>query len=244
MCYTVSTPSTRRKKMKSKKLYSLILCILLLLPLCTACVWERHDLLCEIEQNGITFCVRGKSDRVKQIVVKENGKAIWSKSIKTDRDMGKIDDAYGLLVQDLNFDGYDDILIAVAKDGECVSYECYLRVGRDPKYKLHEELSAMYNVRADAERKAIFAFEQSDETLEDNTYITCDKTIKYLWVEGELVPDMYAAIYHSSNYVQYPYRYAVAYYDEELGRFLDSADDWLTEEEYQAQDWSFLYYFK
>ena len=230
--------------MKPIKLCSLILCMLLLLPLCTSCVWERHDLLYEIEQNGMTFCARGKNDRVKQIVVKENGKAIWSKSIKTDRDMGKIDDAYGLSVQDLNFDGYDDILIAVAKNGECVSYECYLRAGRDLKYKLHEELSAMYNVRADAEKKAIFAFEQSEEILEDNTYITCDKTIKYLWVKGELVPDMYAAIYHSSNYVQYPYRYAVAYYDEELGRFLDSDDDWLTMEEYKAKDWSFLYYFK
>lgn len=230
--------------MKFIKLCSLILCLLLLLPICTSCVWQRHKLLYEIEQNGITFCVRGKGDRVKQIVVKQNGKAVWSKTVKVDNDMGKIDDAYGLLVQDLNFDGYDDILIAVAKDGECVSYECYLRDGKEPKYKLHEELSAMYNVRADAELKAIFAFEQSTEALGENAYVTCDMAIKYLWQNGKLVPDMYAAIYHSSENVQMPYRYAVAYYDEELGDFLDSDDDWLTEEEYKAQDWSFLYYFK
>ena len=101
--------------MKSIRLCSFILCILLLLPLCTSCVWERHTLLYEVEQNGITVSARGKGERVKQIVVKENGKAIWSKSVQADKRMGKIDDAYGLSVQDLNFDGYDDVLIAVEK---------------------------------------------------------------------------------------------------------------------------------
>ena len=36
----------------------------------------------------------------------------------------------------------------------------------------------------------------------------------------------------------------VAYYDEELGDYLDSSDKWLTKEEYESTDWSFLYYFK
>ena len=233
--------------MKSIKLCSLVLCLLLLVSVCTSCVWERHELLYEVEQNGMTFCARGKGERVKQIVVKQNGKAVWSKTIKTDKEMGKIDDAYGLLIQDLNFDGFDDILIAVAKNGDCVSYECYLRQGIEPQYKLHEELSSMYNVRANAELKAIFAFEQSIEVREDDTTITGDKVTKYLWVEGKLVPDMYSALYQISNSleeVQKPYWWAVAYYDEELGDFLDSDDKWLTEEEYQAIDWGFLYYFK
>lgn len=230
--------------MKLIKLCSLILCLLLLTSVCVSCVWERHELLYETEQNGMTFCVRGKGERVKQIVVKQNGKAVWSKTIQTDKKMGKIDDAYGLLIQDLNFDGFDDVLIAVAKDGDCVSYECYLRRGRELKYTLHEELSSMYNVRANTELKAIFAFEQSTEELEENIYVTCDKTVKYLWDGNELVPDMYSAIYHSSENVQKPYRWAVAYYDEELGDFLDSDDLWFTEEEYQNTDWGFLYYFK
>ena len=233
--------------MKLIKLCSLVLCLLLLLPICTSCVWERHDLLYEVEKNGLTFSVRGKGDRVKQIVVKENGKAIWSKSIDTDKKMGKIDDAYGFSVQDLNFDGYDDFLIAVEKNGDCVSYECYLRVPRKDKFELNETLSAMYNVKADAELKAIFAFEQSVDYREDGFYITCDKTTKYLWNGNKLVPDMYSAIYqlyNSPEGAQKPYWWAVAYYDEELGDFLDSDDQWLTAEEYQARDWSFIYYFK
>lgn len=237
-------PLYKEKKMKFIKLCSLVLCLLLLASVCASCVWERHELLYEAEQNGMTFCVRGKGERVKQIVVKQNGKAVWSKTIQTDKEMGKIDDAYGLLVQDLNFDGFDDILIAVAKDGDCVSYECYLRQGIEPQYKLHEELSSMYNVRANAELKAIFAFEQSTEELEENIYVTCDKAVKYLWNGKELVPDMYSAIYHSSENIPKPYWWAVAYYDEELGDFLDSDDMWYTEEEYKEKDWSFLYYFR
>lgn len=230
--------------MKAIKLCSLILCILLLLPICASCALERHKLLYEVSQNGLTFCARGKGDRVKQIVVKENGEAIWAKSIKTDRNMGKIDDTYGFLVQDLNFDGYDDILIAVAKNGERVTYECYLRQGNDINYELDKELSSLHNVRANAELKAIFAFEQSTEAIDEHAYVTCDKAIMYVWENGKLVPSMYAAIYHSSENVQKPYRFAVAYYDEELRDFLDSTDKWLTEEEFKNQDWGFLYYFK
>ena len=230
--------------MKSKRLFNLLLCALLLLPLLSSCVWERHDLLYEVEQNGLTYSARGKGERVKQIVVKESGEAIWSKSVTTARKMGKIDDAYGLSVQDLNFDGYDDILIATKKDGECVTYECYIRKGAEPKYELHEELSSLYNVKANARLGAIFAFEQTREARGDDAYTTCDKAIKYFWKNGKLVPDMYVAIHYYSNSEQFPYCYAVAYYDEELGKFLDSSDKWLTEEEYEAADLSVLYYFK
>ena len=185
--------------MKSVKFVSLLLCALLLLPILTSCVWERHELLYEVEQNGLTYSVRGKGGRVKQIVVKENGKAIWSKSIQTDRKMAKIDDAYGFLLQDLNFDGYDDILIATQKEGECVTYDCYIRLGKEIKYKRNEELSSLYNVRADERLQAIFAFEQTREARGDNAYTTCDKAVKYFWKEGKLVPDMYVAIHYYSN---------------------------------------------
>ena len=230
--------------MKSVKFVSLLLCALLLLPILTSCVWERHELLYEVEQNGLTYSVRGKDGRVKQIVVKENGKAIWSKSIQTDRKMAKIDDAYGFLLQDLNFDGYDDILIATQKEGECVTYDCYIRLGKEIEYKRNEELSSLYNVRANERLQAIFAFEQTREARGDNAYTTCDKAVKYFWKEGKLVPDMYVAIHYYSNSELHPYCYAVSYYDEELGKFMDSYDDWLTKEEYKNADLSVLYYFK
>ena len=170
--------------MKSIKILAFALCLLLLLPLVTACVWERHELLYEVEVNGLSYFVRGKNGRVKQIVVKEKGKAIWSKTIATDREMPKVDDAYGFSVQDLNFDGRDDILIATEKNGDCVTYECYIREGREAKYTLSEELSSMYNVKADARLEAIFAFDTSREARGDDAYISCDKVTKYFWKNG------------------------------------------------------------
>ncbi|MBE6566054.1 MAG: hypothetical protein E7659_02985 [Ruminococcaceae bacterium] len=230
--------------MKLIKLYSLLLCILMLLPILASCSGERFHLLYEVEQNGLTFCARGKGDRVKQIVIKEKGKVIWSKRVNTDRKMEKIDGTYGLSVQDLNFDGYDDILIAIERNGDCIRYDCYIRVGEKPKYDLHEELSKLYNVKANAELGAIFAFEQDIEARGSDEYLRIDKTTKYFWREGALVPDMYAAVQYYSGGEQTPYFYSVAYYDEELKKFGDSYDLWLTEEEYEATDWSFLYYFK
>lgn len=230
--------------MRSIRLFSLILCVLLLLPLCTSCAWERYDLLYEVEQNGITYSARGKGDHVKQIVVKEQGKIIWSKSVKTDRRMAKVDETYGLSIQDLDFDGYDDILIATKRSGECIAYDCYVRVGAKKQYNLWNEFEGLYNIKADERLGAIFAFEQTREARGDDAYATCNKATKYFWKEGKLVPDMYVALHYYSNSEQYPYCYAIAYYDEELGDFLDSSDKWLTEEEYEAADLSVLYYFK
>lgn len=230
--------------MKFFKLCSLLLCILMLLPLMTSCSGERFDLLYEVEQNGLTFCARGTDGRIKQIVVKEGDEVIWSKRVRTDRKMEKIDDTYGLSVQDLNFDGYDDILIAIERDGDCIRYDCYIRVGAKPQYDLHEELSNLYNVKADARLGAIFAFDQEIDARGDDAYLRTEKTTKYFWSDEGLVPDMYAAVQYYSAGEETPYFYSVAYYDEELKDFGDSTDVWLTEEEYEATDWSFLYYFK
>ena len=230
--------------MKLIKLCSLLLCALLLLPLLASCATERFELLYEIEQNGLTFCACGKDNRVKQIIVKENGRVIWSKRVKTDKRMGKVNDTYGLSVQDLDFDGYDDILIATEAEGDCVYYDCYWRVGAKPQYNRSEVLSGLCNVKADADLQAIFVFEQTVEARGTDEFIKTDKVTKFFWKDGSLVPDMYAAIHYYSGGEQKPYCYAVAYYDEELNDFLDSTDKWLTKEEYEASDWSFLYYFK
>ena len=230
--------------MKLIKLYSLLLCVLLLMPLLASCASERFDLLYEIEHNGITYCARGKDDRVKQIVVKEDGKAVWSKRVKTDRKMRKIDDTYDLSVQDLDFDGYDDILIATEGEGDCVYYDCYLRVGEKPQYNRSEVLSGLCNIKADARLKAIFVFEQTIEARGDNAYLKTDKATQFFWKDGSLIPVAYAALRYYSDSDYKPYFYSVAYYDEELNDFGDSSDKWMTEEEYENADLSNVYYFK
>jgi hypothetical protein len=231
--------------MKQLKFYSILLCALLLLPLLSSCATERFDLLYEVAYNGITYCARGEDGQVKQIVVKEDGKAVWSKRVRTDRKMEKIDDTYGLSIQDLNFDGYDDILIATEADGDCVYYDCFLRDGEKKEYTRNDVLSGLCNVKADAKKQAILVFEQTLEARGDNAYVKTDKATKYFWQDGKLVPDMYVALSYYSDSDYKPYFYSVAYYDEELRHFGDSSDKWMTEEEYEKTDWSeTVYYFK
>lgn len=229
--------------MKTIKFCSLLLCAIMFLPLLASCVTERYELLYEIEQDGLTYCARGKDGRVKQIVVKEEGKAIWSKLVKTDKNM-ELGDTYALSVQDLNFDGYDDLLIATEVDGDCIYYDCYLRDGEKKQYTQSDALSGLCNIKADERLKSIFVFEHTVETRDDNAFVKTDKATKYFWKDGALVPDMYVALHYYSASSYKPYFYSVAYYDEELKDFGDSSDKWMTVEEYKAADLSNVYYFK
>ncbi|MBQ8310341.1 MAG: hypothetical protein IJX80_04930 [Clostridia bacterium] len=217
------------------------LLILILLLCCTSCA-EMHDLLYETEQSGITYCVRGNGTRVKQIVVKNGNRVIWSKAIETDSTVGNLDGCYGLGVADLNFDGYDDVMIATAVDGDLISYACFLRDGEKEDFDYSAELSALSTIGVNYSLEAIFGFTQERETLSDGHYSLCDQATKYIWNGGKLLPEMYASITYNSKIDTY--RYSVAYYDEELNRFEDSSDIWMTPEEYAGADMSFLYYFK
>ncbi len=211
---------------------------------CTSCAAERYDLLYEVEEGDLTYCVRGQGTQAKQVVIKKGDDVVWSQKVKADRKLGNVGGTYGLVLQDLNFDGLLDMMIATDKDQDCITYVCWLRDANRNSFTQSNQLSGLCNVKADSRLQAIFAFTQTTERRGENGYATCDKAIKYLWQNGKLVPDMYAAIHYYSESVQKPYCYSVAYYDEEIKAFKDSSDQWLTKEEYEAQDWSFLYYFK
>ena len=226
-----------------KTVIFLLLILLLTLPL-ASCAGERSDLLYEVEKDGVTYCVRGQGKQAKQVVVKQGEDVIWLQKVKADRELGDLGGTFGFALQDLNFDGLLYMMIATEQTKDCITYVCWLRDAERLSFTQSNQLSGLCNIRADARLQAVFAFSQSAERRGENGYTTCDKTTKYLWDGKKLVPDMYAAIHYYSGDTQTPYCYAVAYYDAEIKTFKDSSDQWLTKEEYQAQDWSFLYYFK
>lgn len=228
-----------------KKILLLLLCAALLLPL-VSCA-ERYDLLHSEEHDGITYCVRGTGNTAKQIVVKEGDKVLWHQTVDIDGSVGNLNDNYGFEVLDLNFDGQLDLMIAQKEEGVLISYLCFLRSPDGFDYQFSEKLSGLVNIKADARLKAIFGFSHTvsyEQEYGDTkaSAISTDSTTKYIWKDGTLIPEtrVSVAYYEKSNL----YCYSVAYYDEIAGAFEDSADKWLTPEEYREEDMSFLYYFK
>lgn len=232
--------------MMKKRLLSVLLCASLLLGLC-ACAAERHDLLHEVNVAPFTFCVRGRGTRAKQVVVKSGDELILAEKIKVAKDVGAMGGTYGLEVLDLNFDGHVDFMIANGVGGDEVSYLCWLYDPTSGTFARSAVLSGLCNIQVNTELKAIFAFSHtyvSEKAYEDvpASHTSTDTSIKYLWKDGKLIPSIRASVsYYSASNL---YCYSVSYYDEELGKYTDSDDKWLTPEEYASYDMSFLYYFK
>ena len=228
-----------------KKILLLLLCIALLIPL-TSCA-EKHDLLYSEEHDGITYCVRGKQNTAMQVVVKEGDKVLWSQQIDVDKSVGNLDGDYGLEVLDLNFDGHLDLMIAKKAEDDLISYLCWLKSPQGYSYQYSDSLSGLVNIKADERLKAVFGFSHSvtyEQEIGDDkaSLITTDSTTKYIWKDGTLIPETRVSIaYYSKTDL---YCYSVAYYNETEKDFEAPYDKWLTSEEYQKEDMSFLYYFK
>ena len=196
--------------------------------------------------DGITYCVRGKRFRARQVVIKSGEEILWAERIRVAADVGSLRGSYGLEVLDLNLDGRQDLMIPDGVTGECLSYLCWLQT-EDGSYQKSEALSGLCNLAVDPELKAVFAFSHDYDYMEGGddeaaSSASRDITTKYVWKRGKLVPEMYAAItyYTPSNL----YCFSVAYYDEASGSFSDPDDVWLTPDEYAEKDMSFLYYFR
>ena len=89
------------------------------LSLFTACAGERGDLLYSVELDGLTYCVRGDGTQAEQIVVKEGETLLFCESVDVDESVGNYKETFGFSADDLNFDGYRDLSIATAKNGDC-----------------------------------------------------------------------------------------------------------------------------
>lgn len=229
-----------------KRILCLLLCLLTLLPL-TSCSTEKHELLYSETHGSLEYNVRGSGNRAKQIVVKKGDEILFAEKIKVHRKVGSLGGSYGFEVTDLNFDGYDDMMIVNEKADDQKVYTCWLWDPDSESFYLHKGLTGLCNVKSDPVLQAVFAFSHSyshekayDDAPEAN--VSTDATTKYIWVDEKLTPQVRASItYYSETDL---YCYSVAYYDQKSEGFLDSDDKWLTPEEYKEQDMSFLYYFQ
>ena len=234
------------KGFSMKKIILLTIGCLLLLLL-TSCSAESGDLLYSVDYDDLTYCVRGSDTQAEQIVVKKGDEVLWYKNVDVEEDIGNYRETYGFFAEDLNFDGHRDLAIATDVSGDCYTYLCYLYNPTTEDYEKSDELSSLYNVKADAKLKAVFGFTHTQSAENPDSparTLTADTATMYEWENGVLVPLMKASLTHYSDTDLY--LYSVAYYNPETGKYEDDygKEAWMTPEEYNAADKSVVFYFK
>ena len=229
-----------------KRALMILLCIALLLSV-ASCATERFDELYSETVGELTFFVRGSGTRPKQIVVKQGEEIVWAKRVKVSKDIGTRGGNYGFTATDLNFDGMTDLMIADEISGDCVSYLCYLWDAEKSTFQYSEALSDLYNVKPDAEKKALLGFTHISEKISKQEVVITDTATMYLWKDAVLTPDRRISLtYYSETDA---YCLSAKIYNPETSAFdLDIEnipDKWfLNEEDLKNYDLSQLYYFR
>ena len=141
-----------------KMRWLLLLVTLSILLSLAACSGERYDGLYAVDdESGLTFTVRGSGTRPKQISVKRGEELLFTAKVKIPKKLGSLGGDYGFSAVDLNFDGHTDFMIASDVSGDCTSYLCWLYNADAQTYEASQDLSGLYNIKADAELKAFIS---------------------------------------------------------------------------------------
>lgn len=217
-------------------------CLLLPLSSCSS----GQQLLYSVADGDRTCTVYGSNGRPSRIAVSQNGETIWDKKVKVEKSVGALGGSYGFAVLDLNFDGKNDLKIAVEASGDQLTERVFLQT-ENGEYEESDAFEGLYTLGAYPAEQAVFSFTQSYEVeqaagSEPESYVSTDTTTAYVWKNGALAPYRRLSLtYYSSQNV---YCLSVSDFNETIGAFLEPDDSWLTPQEYAATDFSLLYYFR
>ena len=244
-----ATPAARgifhRKECNMKKqLICGLLLLAAMLPFLPSCA--KSDPLYSVTDGDRTVTVLGGGGRANYLTVSENGSEIWRERIYADRTVGERGGTFGLRVMDVNFDGRNDLVIAITVKGEATTEQVFLRQS-DGSYRLSTAFEGKCNLAVDARQELVFGFSHTDRTerdvSDDRTYhVITDVATAYSWQGSTLVPRRYVALIYYGGSDRYCY--AVADYDETVGAWKDSDDHWMTPEQYAEETFDALYYFR
>lgn len=231
--------------MKTRLLCGLLLAAALL---CSLSSCAKKELLYSVEDGDRTIEILGGS-RASYFSVKQDGKEIWQTRVYSDRTVGKRNGTYGFRLMDLNFDGRNDLVIAITADGDEVTEQVFLQTA-DGSYRASSAFDGKHTLAVDARQELVFGFTHTEETIRDaetgaTARVTTDRATAYSWQGGGLEPRRYVALtYYSANEQSRRYRYSVADFDETVGAFESPYDRWMSETEYEQADFEGLYYFR
>lgn len=179
------------KKIHIHRTLALTVATLMLTATLSSCTGK---ILHEATVDGLTYTLRGASDRVEQITVTRDGRRIGSFQ-KRGLPGAEGGANYGFNLIDLNFDGMADMQLTVAQGEAGPIYASYLWDAETEKYVYHTKLSTLQGVEAIASlgiltsREHILTIDPAtDDTPEFE--IRTDAYIIYEWQNGKLV-DVY-----------------------------------------------------
>ncbi len=233
--------------MKAFSLHRLTAILLLLCSLLSLSACGKGSLLYEVELNGHRLQVMGGNRPRSLQVCNADGALLWEESVKVDRSVGNRFGTYGLQLLDLDFDGYSDILLVTAANGDVETNACYLYDSATGTYRYNDPLSQLTTVRPNTDYNTIFSFShtRTDTPAYKDvpaSYVTVDTTTAYVWKNGNLIPYRRVSLTYNSEHQKYIL--STSDYSELIYDFLDPDDVWYTPEEYAATDFSLLYYFR
>lgn len=227
-----------------KRLICLLFPLLLAAGLLFGCA--EKEVLYSFTDGERVISVLGGSGRANYLSVTENGKDIWQTRIRADRTVGSRGGTYGLRVEDVNFDGRNDLIIALTVTDDITTEQVYLQQS-DGSYRLNTELDGKCNLSVDARQELILAFERTDITERDagtdRTYhVKTDTATAYSWQGAALIPRRRVSLtYYGGSGL---YCYSVADYDASLGAWKTPDDRWFSPDEVEQQSFEGLYYFR
>ena len=231
--------------MKPRLLCGLLLlaALLLSLPSCA-----KKELLYSIEDGDRTIEVLGGS-RASYLSVKKGGEEIWQTRVYSDHTVGNRNGTYGFRLMDLNFDGRNDLVIAITADGDEVTEQVFLQTA-DGSYRASSAFEGKHTLAVDEEQELVFGFTHTVGTLRDaesgaTSQVTTDRATAYSWQGSGLEPRRYVALtFYGANEPSRRYCYSVADFDETTGAWESPYDRWMSQEEYEQADFEGLYYFR
>lgn len=230
--------------MKRKKNAAPLLVLAVALLCLAGCA--KRETLCTVEDGDRTVTVLGGGGKVNYVSVSEDGHEIWQTRVYADRTVGERDGSYGVRVVDVNFDGRNDLIVALTVTGEVTTEQVFLQQ-TDGTYRVSTQFEEKGNLAVDERQELVFGFAHTDQTERDvetdRTYhVTTDTATAYSWQGSTLVPRRSVSLTYYGN--KDLYCYSVAEFDAALGAWKDSDDIWLSPAEQAAADLSALYYFR
>lgn len=222
-------------------LFPLLLAAGLLLSGCA-----EKEVLYSLTDGERVVSVLGGGGKANYLSVTENGKEIWQTRIRADRSVGTRGGTYGLRVEDVNFDGRNDLIIALSVEDDITTEQVYLQQA-DGSYRLSAELDGKCNLSVDARQELILTFDRTEITERDagtdRTYrIQTDIATAYSWQGATLVPRRSVSLtYYGGTGL---YCYSVADYDASAGAWKTPDDRWFSPDEVKQQNFEGLYYFR